>query len=121
VWVGFDDDTALKDLQGRGITGGRGAAPIWTAFMQRATQGQATRAFTMPPGIHFAEIDPLTGRAPDALTRAPLRVALTESQMADGRVVAIDLGSSPQRPGAKPGLRLSPGSGIVEEDLPPNQ
>ena len=121
VWIGFDDDAALKDREGRGITGGRGAAPIWTAFMQRATQGEATRAFTIPPGVHFAEIDPQTGRAPDGLTRNPLRVALTDSQMTDGKVVAVDLGSPSTPSENRAGLQPPPDSGIVEEDLPPNQ
>jgi len=45
VWVGFDQRESLK------LTGGQAALPLWTEFMKRATEGQAVRCFSPPPGI----------------------------------------------------------------------
>ncbi len=120
VWVGFDRARALKDRRGIGITGGRGAAPIWTAFMRKAMEGEPTRNFTVPAGIHFEVIDPQTGRRPDALTRAPLQVALTAGQTADGAMARGETGSLLIPPAAArmPGAGEPAGSEIVEEDLP---
>ncbi|MDJ0886334.1 MAG: PBP1A family penicillin-binding protein [Desulfobacterales bacterium] len=120
VWVGFDRAHALKDTRGVGITGGRGAAPIWTAFMLKAVEGEPTRHFTVPPGIHFEMIDPQTGRRPDALTREPLQVALTAGQMPDGSMARRETGALTIPPAAErlPGTEGPSGSGIVEEDLP---
>jgi penicillin-binding protein 1B len=56
VWVGFDDNRPI------GLTGSQAALPIWTAFMKRATAGRADRAFPVPDGIVFAEIDKETGK-----------------------------------------------------------
>jgi len=36
VWVGFDDNRPLLDKNGRGLTGGRLAIPIWFDFMKEA-------------------------------------------------------------------------------------
>jgi penicillin-binding protein 1A len=121
VWVGFDKEHALRDRRGVGVTGGRGAAPIWTAFMQRAMEGEPTRNFTVPPGIHFETIDPQTGRRPDALTRAPLQVALTVSQSPDGAMARGATGPLLIPPDAGGGLPEAPpaaAEGITEEDLP---
>jgi len=56
VWVGFDDNKPI------GLTGAQAALPIWTAFMKRATAGHGDRAFPVPDGIVFAEIDKDTGK-----------------------------------------------------------
>lgn len=61
VWVGFDDSRPMYDKYGVGITGARGALPIWTAFMKAATTRQPVRYFVRPPGIEFKEVDPRTG------------------------------------------------------------
>jgi len=53
VWVGFDRGASLRDPQGRGITGGRAAAPIWAEFMRRATEGEPRRDFPVPADIQF--------------------------------------------------------------------
>ena len=120
VWVGFDKAHALKDNRGIGITGGRGAAPIWTAFMQRAMEGEPTRNFTVPPGIHFEAVDPQTGRRPDPLTRESLQVALTVGQTPDGAVGRGETGPLliPPATGSLPTEAAPVGSGIIEEDLP---
>ena len=56
VWVGFDDNKPI------GLTGSQGALPMWMAFMKRATAGRGNRAFAVPDGIVFAEIDKATGK-----------------------------------------------------------
>lgn len=76
VWVGYDRGVGLKDAYRGGITGGRGAAPIWTRFMLRATEGDPPRPFIQPSGIQFDTRHAATGRTtypgdPDAV-----RVAL---------------------------------------------
>jgi penicillin-binding protein 1B len=56
VWVGFDNNTPI------GLSGTQAALPIWTAFMKRATAGRADRAFSVPDGVSFADIDKLSGK-----------------------------------------------------------
>ena len=62
VWVGYDQPAPLKDSYGIGITGGRGAVPIWTQFMIKATDGEPARPFLHPVGIHMQTFDPKTGQ-----------------------------------------------------------
>jgi penicillin-binding protein 1A len=80
VWVGYDRAKGLKDTRGVGITGGRGAAPIWADFMIKATQGEPSREFSMPPDIRFEKVDPNTGKAATDSTPNPLRVVLRKDQ-----------------------------------------
>lgn len=80
VWVGYDRAKGLKDTRGVGITGGRGAAPIWADFMIKATQGEPPREFPMPSDIRFEKVDPVTGRAATSSIPNPLRVALRDGQ-----------------------------------------
>ena len=69
VWVGFDKKKGLRDPDGRGITGGRGAAPIWADFMIRATSGEPQRKFTIPADIHFEQADAITATGPPTRPR----------------------------------------------------
>ena len=87
VWVGYDQGEGLRDIQGLGITGGRGAAPIWADFIQKATQGEPPREFAIPPDIRFETVDPITGRAATETTLNPMRVALREGQSLEGNVM----------------------------------
>jgi 1A family penicillin-binding protein len=80
VWVGFDQGMGLRDTRKVGITGGRGAAPIWTDFMIKATGGEPAREFSIPPNIRFESIDPETGFAASYFTKNPMRVALKKDQ-----------------------------------------
>ena len=121
VWVGFDKERPLRDQNGVGITGGRGAAPIWTQFMKQAMEGEPTREFTIPEDIHMEIIDPQTGRPPDDLSRETIEVALTEDQTANGNIVegqptGILLDPVPGHPASPPPKT----EGIIEEDLPIN-
>ncbi len=56
VWVGFDDNTPV------GLGGSQAALPIWSSFMRRALAARADQSFSVPDGIVFADIDPLTGQ-----------------------------------------------------------
>lgn len=56
VWVGYDDNQPV------GLGGSQAALPIWTAFMKRSLAARADQSFTMPDGIVFADIDPLSGQ-----------------------------------------------------------
>jgi penicillin-binding protein 1A len=121
VWVGFDKERPLRDKNGVGITGGRGAAPIWTHFMKQAMEGEPTREFAIPEDIHMEIIDPQTGRPPDELSRETIEVALTEDQTANGNIVegqpaGILLNPVPEHPASPPPTT----EGIIEEDLPIN-
>jgi len=57
LWVGYDDMRSLGKKQ----TGGRVAAPIWSAFMKEALAGEPVRNFAVPPGIEFVNIEPRSG------------------------------------------------------------
>jgi penicillin-binding protein 1A len=80
VWVGFDREKSLRDVRGIGITGERGAAPIWADFMKKATGGEPPRAFSVPTDIRFVKVNPITGLAASAGTANPMSVALRAQQ-----------------------------------------
>ena len=80
VWVGFDRQKGLRRKPGGGITGGRAAAPIWAAFMKKATEGDPRHGFPRPPGIRFDHIDPQTGCQADSALTPSVRVALRDGQ-----------------------------------------
>ena len=64
VWVGFDDNREMRDKNGYGITGAKGAIPIWVRYMKRALANTPYSDFPIPPGIEFQTIDPRTGAGP---------------------------------------------------------
>jgi penicillin-binding protein 1A len=80
VWVGFDRGQGMRDKNGAGITGGRGAAPIWTQFIGRATEGDPPRPFRVPPEIYFRKVDPETGTWAGPWTEQPVSVAMRKGQ-----------------------------------------
>lgn len=55
VWVGFDDNKRV------GLTGGVAAVPIWTEFMQCASQFREALPFIAPPNVVLAKIDSESG------------------------------------------------------------
>jgi len=55
TWLGFDDNVPT------GLSGGTGAVPIWTRFMQAVTVGQPNTDFAMPEGITMTPIDETSG------------------------------------------------------------
>jgi penicillin-binding protein 1A len=80
VWVGYDRGIGMRDTRGKGITGARGAAPIWADFMLKATGGEPPREFAIPSDIRFQEVDAATGAAAKDWTPHPMKVALREGQ-----------------------------------------
>lgn len=96
VFVGFDNPRTL----GRGEAGSLAAAPIFGAFMEDATAGQAVPPFRIPPGVRMVRVDPRTGEP-----ARPGGPAIWEAY----------------RPGTEPTARSSPGedrfdSGIASDD-----
>jgi penicillin-binding protein 1A len=84
VWVGFDREEGLRDRRGVGITGGRGAAPIWADFMKKASEGEPRREFPAPTNIDVVTVDPITGLPTPPTTPGAMEVALRPGQQADG-------------------------------------
>ncbi|NWH05500.1 PBP1A family penicillin-binding protein [Desulfobacter latus] len=97
VWTGYDQKKKLKDKNRIGITGGRGALPIWTDFMIRAMKNEPERDFLMPPDIRYEIVEKRTGclagsranmaddvdssqPAADADSAGTIRVALKKGQ-----------------------------------------
>jgi len=80
VWVGFDRGRTLKDVGGVGITGGRGAAPIWADFMIKATDGDPQREFMIPDDIRFETIDSVSGCRWENPGTDFIKVALRKNQ-----------------------------------------
>jgi penicillin-binding protein 1A len=76
VWIGYDRETGLKDAYRTGITGGRGAAPVWARFMAKATEGEPPRPFIQPIGIIFENRDETTGEPVYSGSPSAIRVAL---------------------------------------------
>jgi membrane carboxypeptidase/penicillin-binding protein len=72
----------MRDVNGVGITGGRGAAPIWADFMIKATSGEPAREFSVPSDIRFAAVDPINGAIAGQWTKNPVKVALRSGQEA---------------------------------------
>jgi len=71
TWLGFDDNAPT------GLSGGTGAVPIWTRFMQAVMAGQPNVDFGSPDGIITAQIDETSGGL--AVPACPPRVVVTEA------------------------------------------
>jgi penicillin-binding protein 1A len=80
VWVGFDRGVGMRDANGKGITGARGAAPIWADFMLKVTSGEPPREFSIPSDIQFQEVSTVTGAPAREWTPNSMKVALREGQ-----------------------------------------
>ena len=57
VYIGYDTPKTL----GRGMTGGRVAAPVVRDFMKEALKGKPAVPFRVPPGIKLVRVDAKTG------------------------------------------------------------
>ena len=71
TWIGFDDNAPT------GLSGGTGAVPIWTRYMQAVTAGQPNVDFASPDGIAVAQIDETSGGL--AVPACPTNVVVTEA------------------------------------------
>ncbi len=86
VWTGYDRKQPMKDANGIGITGGRGAAPIWADFMAQALAGEPERNFPIPENIRFEQVDPVTGcLAKPQGSHDPVGIALKTGQTVCGQ------------------------------------
>jgi len=68
VWVGYDRVFQMytkRSLGRRGVDGAKGAAPIWTNFMKRATEIYPARDFIMPEDVKMIYVDPISGKQVD--------------------------------------------------------
>ena len=98
VWVGYDRGVSMRDQNGAGVTGGRGAVPIWAAFMNKATSGEPAREFVVPPDIHFTYVDPVNGAIAGSWVRDRMKVALRSGQEASEAPVQAEGETGPYRP-----------------------
>jgi penicillin-binding protein 1A len=98
VWVGFDRGLSMRDAQGRGITGARGAAPIWTEFMRKVAEGEPQREFPVPGDILFVQVDPTTGRPLPSWESGGMEVALRQGQ-GESPQAAVPETAAPMAPG----------------------
>lgn len=114
VWVGFDRGAGMRDKDNIGITGGRGAAPIWADFMARATAGEPPREFSIPADIRLQKVDPVSGSAAGAWTQQPVQVALRAGRDAVAAVPTV-------APKPLPAAASRGPSTIEEEDLAPER
>ena len=85
VWVGFDDRRShkLMDTRGVQITGGSGAAPIWTDFMIAVNEERPEKDFDVPEDVMIHSVDPRTGKVrskPNKDGTQPLSVALRRGE-----------------------------------------
>jgi penicillin-binding protein 1B len=55
TWIGFDDNKET------GLSGGTGAVPIWTRYMNAIAGAEPVTEFPVPEGITFAEVDETSG------------------------------------------------------------
>ena len=76
VWVGYDSNVSMIDRQGRGLTGGSAAAPIWGYFMKKGLRGKSPANFPVPEGIRFVQVDSETGYIANSNTRQTMKVAV---------------------------------------------
>ena len=71
TWIGFDDNSPI------GLSGGEGAVPIWTNYMNAETAGQPNVDFPAPAGIAFADVDETSGGL--ATPQCPPNVVIQEA------------------------------------------
>ena len=130
VWVGYDRGVSMRDVNGVGITGGRGAAPIWADFMIKATSGEPAREFTVPSDIHFASVDPINGAIAGQWVQNKVKVALRSGQKAStvpaqsadqltDKTPTQQVDEPSTQTTDQPAIGVAEDSAIKEEELPP--
>ena len=68
VWTGLDDFHSM----GRFMVGAITAAPIWDDYMSKALNIYPPKAFKIPKGVVFAEINPRTGLIANSSYKDPV-------------------------------------------------
>jgi len=100
VWVGNDNDSPL------GLTGDRGAGPIWAHFMATALAPRPKRTFAPPPGLIWKSVCLGDGMLPNGCCTTYREVFLP------GRVpIAIS-------PGCGNGGKITSTGGIAPHAVP---
>lgn len=121
VWVGFDRGAGMRDNKNRGITGGKGAAPIWADFMIGATDGEPPREFSIPANIRLETVDPQSGKAagPQTGVSVALRIDQKANQVPE---IKSHLPGTTPIPNTPTTTKTATGSSrITEEDLSPER
>ena len=124
TWIGFDDNAPT------GLSGGTGAVPIWTRFMQNVTAGQPNVDFASPDGVMMAQMDETSGGI--AVPTCPSNVVVTEAFKAGTQPMNPCPLHSPQAPPAPmldqfgnpialdtAGLPIAPEAVTDTQSLPP--
>ncbi|MCU1348060.1 MAG: family penicillin-binding protein, partial [Acidobacteria bacterium] len=70
TWIGFDDNSVV------GLSGGQGAVPIWTRYMQAVTAGQPDVDWPAPAGVVMVPFDETSGGL--ASPNCPPRTIVTD-------------------------------------------
>lgn len=87
VWVGFDEE---RRTLGHGVTGGGMAAPIWLAYMKKATEHYPTKSFNIPKWVDLSVYE-----APIGQVAGVGDAELGDEGVGTGVVQAGPSGSSP--------------------------
>jgi membrane carboxypeptidase/penicillin-binding protein len=58
AWVGFDDGRPLR------LSSAATALELWVAAMRPIVRAEPPRAFRVPPGVTFRDVDPVSGLLP---------------------------------------------------------
>lgn len=74
VWVGFDNHRSI----GHGETGAKAALPIWLEYMREAVKNYPNEDFRVPPGVVFANINPVTGKLAPANSSSAIQEVFVE-------------------------------------------
>ncbi len=112
VYMGYDKPRHL----GRGMTGGRLAAPIVKDFMKVALADKPAVPFRVPPGIKLVRVDLKTGQRAGPGTERPILEAFKPGTAPPDSysVVGFDNGQGPRQGGGAPpffGQGVSPEAG----------
>jgi penicillin-binding protein 1B len=105
VWVGYDDNRPT------GLSGSRGALPLWSRFVARAEPAGGWAPVVAPAGFVSVEIDPATGLL--ATPMCPRRVRL-ELPAWRTPLRECDLHLPPQLAFWEPGLGEGPSESLSE-------
>jgi penicillin-binding protein 2D len=91
VWVGFDDNRQMRDLNNYGITGASGALPLWARFMAKATEGEPPRDFPVPAGMYSLNVNRKTGEIVELSSDSTIQVTVRgESLLPDSTMLHFE-------------------------------
>ena len=94
VWVGFDQERSLGQLE----EGGRTALPMWNYFMAEALEGLSDHMLERPPGVVDVRINPETGLVSRAETAIIEQFRIGHvPQREDGSALLVDFSVDVER------------------------